>query len=148
MLTTLQTPLKAYELRWPYSPHGPTSQLPFSPVCLVLRACVLSYLNRVRLSATPWTIALQAPLSLGFSRQEYWSGLPFPSPVIKYEVSEMSEGKSLSRVQLFATSWTVTYQVPPSLGFSRQEYWSGLPFPSPVHESEKWKWSCSVVSDS
>ena len=36
----------------------------------------------------------------------------------------------------------------PSLGFSRQEHWSGLPFPSPVHESEKWKWSCSVVSDS
>ena len=33
------------------------------------------------------------------------------------------------------------------LGFSRQEYWSGLPFPSPMHESEKWKWSRSVVSD-
>ena len=39
------------------------------------------------------------------------------------------------------------YQVPPSLGFSRQEHWSGLPFPSPVHESEKWKGSRSVVSD-
>ena len=39
--------------------------------------------------------------------------------------------KSLSRVQLFATPWTVTYYVPPSIGFSRQEYWSGLPFPSP-----------------
>ena len=36
----------------------------------------------------------------------------------------------------------------PSLGFSRQEHWSGLPFPSPMHESEKWKWSHSVVSDS
>ena len=36
-------------------------------------------LSRVRLSATPWTIAHQAPLSMGFSRQEYWSGLPFPS---------------------------------------------------------------------
>ena len=36
----------------------------------------------------------------------------------------------------------------PSLGFSGQEHWSGLPFPSPVHESEKWKWSRSVVSDS
>ena len=35
-----------------------------------------------------------------------------------------------------------------SLGFSRQEHWSGLPFPSPMHKSEKWKWSCSVVSDS
>ena len=36
----------------------------------------------------------------------------------------------------------------PSLGFSKQEHWSGLPFPSPMHESEKWKWSRSVVSDS
>ena len=39
--------------------------------------------------------------------------------------------KSLSRVQLFVTPWTVTYQDPLSMGFSRQEYWSGLPFPSP-----------------
>ena len=39
--------------------------------------------------------------------------------------------KSLSHVQLFATLWTVAYQAPPSMGFSRQEYWSGLPFPSP-----------------
>ena len=37
-------------------------------------------LSRVRLFATPWTVAHQAPLSMGFSRQEYWSGLPFPSP--------------------------------------------------------------------
>ena len=39
--------------------------------------------------------------------------------------------KSLSRVRLFATLLTVAYQGPPSMGFSRQEYWSGLPFPSP-----------------
>ena len=39
--------------------------------------------------------------------------------------------KSLSRVRLFATLWTVAYQAPPSMGFSRQEYWSGLPLPSP-----------------
>ena len=39
--------------------------------------------------------------------------------------------KSLSRVRLFATPWTVAYQASPSMGFSRQEYWSGLPFPSP-----------------
>ena len=39
--------------------------------------------------------------------------------------------KSLSRVQLFATPWTVAYQAPPFMEFSRQEYWSGLPFPSP-----------------
>ena len=39
--------------------------------------------------------------------------------------------KSLSRVRLFATPWTVAHQALPSTGFSRQEYWSGLPFPSP-----------------
>ena len=39
--------------------------------------------------------------------------------------------KSLSRVRLFATPWTVAYQAPPAMRFSRQEYWSGLPFPSP-----------------
>ena len=39
--------------------------------------------------------------------------------------------KSLSRVRLCVTLWTVAYQTPPSMGFSRQEYWSGLPFPSP-----------------
>ena len=39
--------------------------------------------------------------------------------------------KSLSRVRLFATPWTVAYQASPSMGFSRQEYWSGVPLPSP-----------------
>ena len=39
--------------------------------------------------------------------------------------------KSLSRVQLFVTQWSIAYQAPRSMGFSRQEYWSGLPFPSP-----------------
>ena len=42
-----------------------------------------------------------------------------------------SEVKSLSRVQLFATPWAVVYQALSSMGFSRQEYWNGLPFPSP-----------------
>ena len=43
----------------------------------------------------------------------------------------LHEWKLLSRVRLFATPWTVARQIPPSMGFSRQEYWSGLPFPSP-----------------
>ena len=42
-----------------------------------------------------------------------------------------------SRVRLCATPETAAHQAPPSLGFSRQEHWSGLPFPSPMHESEK-----------
>ena len=53
-----------------------------------------------------------------------------------------------SRVWLYATPETAAHQAPLSLGFSRQEHWSGLPFPSPMHESEKWKWSRSVVPNS
>ena len=85
-------------------------------------------------------VAHQAPLSLGFSRQEHWSGLPFPSP--KHESEGRSEGKSevkgkgkvksLSCVWLLATPWTAACQAPPSMGFSRQEYWRGVPLPSPT----------------
>ena len=69
----------------------------------------------------------QAPPSLGFSRQEHWSGLPFPSPMHE---SEKVKVKSLSRVQLLGTPWTAAYQAPPFMGFSRQEYWGGVPLPS------------------
>ena len=41
--------------------------------------------------------------------------------------------KSLSRVRLLATPWTAAHQAPPSMGFSRQEYWSGVPLPSPYY---------------
>ena len=54
-----------------------------------------------------------------------------------------SEMKSLSRVQLFVTPWTVAYKAPPSTGFSRQEYWSGLPFPSPGESSQPRGWTRS-----
>ena len=50
----------------------------FNLLCFILSLCVL--VSRVRLFAIPWTTDCQAPLSMEFSRQEYWSGLPFPSP--------------------------------------------------------------------
>ena len=53
-----------------------------------------------------------------------------------------------SRVRLCATPEMAAHQAPPSLGFSRQEYWSGLPFPSLIHESEKSERSHSVLSNS
>ena len=56
--------------------------------------------------------------------------------------------QSLSRVRLCVTPETAAHQASLSLGFSRQEHWSGLPFPSPMHESEKWKGSRSVMSNS
>ena len=60
---------------------------PFILVSICLTYCgapmlllLLSHFSRVRLFVTLWTVSHQAPLSMGFSRQEYWSGLPFPSP--------------------------------------------------------------------
>ena len=67
-----------------YSPWGgkesdTTERLsfPFLFLFMCIFACILSLFSRVRLFATPWTVAHQAPLSMGFSRQEYWSGLPY-----------------------------------------------------------------------
>ena len=50
------------------------------PPLLLLLLLLLSHFSRVQLCVTPWTAAYQAPLSMGFSRQEYWSGVPLPSP--------------------------------------------------------------------
>ena len=50
---------------------------------------------------------------------------------MRWRVGRERKVKSLSHAQLFATPWTVAHQAPPSMGFSRQEYWSGLPLPSP-----------------
>ena len=90
--------------------------------------------------------AHQAPPSLGFSRQEYWSGLPFPSPVHesekwKWSRSVMSHSKRPHGLQ--------PNQAPPSMGFSRQEYWSGVPLPSPTYGiSQQIGWACSLPSKS
>ena len=183
-----------------------------------------SHFSHVWLCATPLTAAHQAPPSMGFARQEYWSGLPLPSPfshigyhkilsrvpfaiqwfshlivsdscdskdcsllgsfvngilqarILEWVAISFSRGSShprnrtqasciagifftnwsmrevfysrsplvvwhmllrrFSRVRLCATPETAAHQAPPTLGFSRQEHWSGLPFPSPMHESE------------
>ena len=59
--------------------YDPLSQLWY---CALLLLLLLSCFSRVRLCATPWTTAYHAPPSLGFSRQEYWSGVPLPSPIL------------------------------------------------------------------
>ena len=124
---------------------------------LLFNVMKVKSLSHVRIFATPWTVAHHAPPSMGFSRQKYWSGLPFPSPedlpdpgvkprspaLQADALTSEPPGKplcylpfsdsvqSLSGVWLFVTPWTVTCQASLSLEFSRQEYWSGLPFPSP-----------------
>ena len=66
------------------------------------------------------------PPSLGFSRQ-HWNGLLFPSPMHESDKWKWSS----SVVSDLMTPWTSVYQAPPSMGFPRQEYWSGVPLPSP-----------------
>ena len=121
---------------------------------------MLNHFSHVRLFATLWTLALQALPSMGFCRQDYWSGLPrplpgdLPDPGIEpaslmslaladgfFTTSATWEAhmrlllllllqlSRFSHVRLCA--WTAAHQALPSLGFSRQEHWSGLPFPSP-----------------
>ena len=63
---------------------------------LLLLLLLLSHFSRAQLCATPWTAAYQAPPSIGFSRQEYWSGLPLPSPMITLlSVKQIESGKLL-----------------------------------------------------
>ena len=87
-------------------------------------ACLVA---RVQLFVIPWTVAHQSPPFMGFSRQEHWSGVQFPSPMHESEKWKWS----CSFVPDSVVPWTAAYQAPPSMGFSRQEHWSGVPFPSP-----------------
>ena len=103
---------------------------------------------------TPGTIAHHAPLSMGFSRQEHWSGLPFPSPgdlpdpgieprspalqadALTSEPPGEPSSHGHQQIQsmhlcVCDAAWTIAHQAPLSIGFSGQKYWSGLPFPSP-----------------
>ena len=74
-MTTLPSIL-AGKVTWTEEPGGLQSMWLQSQTC----ACVLSHLSHVQLFAALWTVAHQAPLSMGFSKQEYWSGLPCPPP--------------------------------------------------------------------
>ena len=72
--------------------------------------------------------AHQAPQPLGLSRQEHWSGLPFPSPMQESE----SEGEVAQLCLTLSDPMDCRLPGSSAHGFSRQEYWSGVPLPSPV----------------
>ena len=96
---------------------------PLSPLGLVdknksLQSCPTLQPHRWQPTRPPVPGILQA-------RTLEWDAISF-SNAWKWKV----KGKSLSRVRLFGTPWTAAYQAPPSMGFSRQEYWSGVPLPS------------------
>ena len=76
----------------------------------------------------PMDCSLQAPPSMGFSRQEYWSGVPLPL-CLNFGMCVCAQ--LLSPVRFFVVPWTVAYQASLSMEFARQEYWCGLLFPPP-----------------
>ena len=89
---------------------------------------LLSHFSRVRLCATPWTVATRLPRPWDSPGKNTGVGCISFSNAWKWKVKV----KSLSRVWLLVTPWTAAHQAPPSIGFSRQEYWSGVPLPSPI----------------
>ena len=99
--------------------------------CMLL--LLLSGFSCVRLCGTPETAAHQASPSLGFSRQEHWSGCHFLLQCMKVK----SESEVAQSCPTLATPWTAAYQAPPSMGFSRQTYWSGVPSPSPTKSNKQ-----------
>ena len=106
----------------------------------LLLLLLLSRFSHVQLCVTPEMAAHQAP-----------PGSTIPGILQARALEWVAIALLLShfsRVQLCATPETAAHPAPPSLGFSRKEHWSGLPFPSPMHESEKQKGSHSVMSDS
>ena len=131
------------------------SMIPFTLVC------VLSQFSCVWLSETPWTATPQNPLFRGFSKQEYWRQLPCSPPgdladpgaepmslmspalaggfltaraaweALVYPCAVLCNAQSLRSCPTLCDLRTVAHQAPLFMQFSTQEYWSGLPFPSP-----------------
>ena len=102
------------------------------------------HMDIIRWSIPKWDgLSLQPKMkklsTVSKNKSRSWLWLRSWTPIAKFRLKLKKVGKitrplkmkSLSRVRLFATPWTVAYQAPPSMEFSRQEYWSGLPFPSP-----------------
>ena len=109
--------------------------------CFHVLLLLLSRFSRVRLCATPQTAARQAPPSQGFSRQEHWSRLPFPSPLHESEVAQAC--LTLSNPMDCSLSGSSAH------GIFRQEDWSGSPLPSLCPSCCKWCCSeccCTCVS--
>ena len=124
-------------------------------MCVCVCVCVFGWANYYFVcgtftppsSAKPH-VKFSCKTYLGFIVNSSGAGGAHPTPCLPQSVWLLLLLSRFSCVQLCATPYEMAaHQAPPSLGFSRQEHWSGLPFPSPMNESEKWKWSRSVVCD-
>ena len=104
-----------------FKTHHPPARIWIShPICWHLTSLKPQQTTPCILTPFPWKLTLICKADPAKSDYEYLTHFTDTPP-----------RKSLSRVQLFATPWTVAYKALLSMGFSRQEYWSGLPFPSP-----------------
>ena len=146
-----QAPPSRSEAAWFSAPYIMLLLLLFTSVLeeIIAQHChfpCISYMSSLR----DWTLLVGSPSSCSQMWQQHsvvhWSRCVAPQICVA-----LMNGRLLlshfSRVRLCATPEMAARQAPLSLGFSRQEHWSGLPFTSPMHESEKWKGSRSVVSD-
>ena len=107
-------------------------------------------LSHVWLFVTPWTVTSQAPLSMWFPRQEYWSGLSFPppgdlpNPSVPTSLASLAllcYALLLSHDQLFGTSWTVAHQAPLSMGILQARILERVAMPSSRGSSQPRDWT-------
>ena len=113
----------------PVAPHGVLNGWLFQQDVAPL-SLLLSHFSRVQLCATPDSVRPHRRQPTRFPRP--WDSPGKNTGVGCHFLLPGMKVKSLSRVRLLATPWTAAYQAPPSMEFSRQEYWSGVPLPSPL----------------
>ena len=112
----------------------------------VFKYCTILCMDNLRRLC--WSLEIQGNQHRPFKKDFFWEKCVQSIHDIPKSSKPAKLLNRFSRVRLCVTPQSAAHQAPLSLGFSRQEHRSGLPFPSPMHESEKWKWSRSVVSDS
>ena len=139
---------------WPLIPSMASLNFPCTGTySMVLPILFTSLLSRIRLASQSDEVLDSLPFFFFFH-------IPSPSKILAHLILswcllltglETAAAIAAKSLQSCPTLCDPIDGSPPgflSLGFSRQEHWSGLPFPPPMHESEKWKWSRSVVSNS
>ena len=119
---------------------------PGSSVQGILQARILEWVAIPSSGGSSWprdqTLVFYVPCT-----DEPVGSLPLAPPGKPMCETAAAAAKSLQSCPILCDPIDRSPQAPPSLGFSRQEHWSGLPFPSPMHESEKWNWHRSVASN-
>ena len=118
--------------------------------------CMKIWMNLMTMNCTLAAKSLQSCLTLCDPIDGSPPGAPVPrilqARTLEWVAISLSNAwkwkvkvKSLSRVRLLVIPWTAAYQAPPSMGFSRQEYWSGVPSPSPHYQNSNQRWGKEIL---